>query len=302
MIESYLDKVLTPWLREKPLTPGDISLIVADVQSRLRSALEHWSDPLFRDTLLSAAAEEALFYQPRRAPLEIRALVVLCVRNSLVEDWCSDLVERAVLLSDQAVVELTQGAIRHFAAWREVWPTAPLRAGDQDVFGLLPVHYPAAWRAFEMLAALDEATLAMQYAPLPPRRPDIPRQPLLSRRPRTVVLSGASPVIDPTLGGILAGIQDRRVGFFTVDSFKRLTRNSDKLLKVVEFVFACQKPFVTLNYYLSNGYVARRRRLWQPAHRGADLERRLGRSDVLRDVTPRQREALESFIAAARST
>ena len=80
-----------------------------------------------------------------------------------------------------------------------------------------------------------------------------------------------------------------------------ITRNLDKLLSIIEFVLACGKPLVTINYYLSNGLVTRRRGLWQPAHSQYESEARLFDRRLLQDVTPPHQAALRSAQEMARS-
>ena len=73
-----------------------------------------------------------------------------------------------------------------------------------------------------------------------------------------------------------------------------ISRNLDKLLSILEFVLACGKPVVTINYYLSNGLVLRRRRLWRPAHGLAQIEAQLRDRRLLNGIAPQHRRLLRS--------
>ena len=72
------------------------------------------------------------------------------------------------------------------------------------------------------------------------------------------VQNGISDVIDPSLLSILSQIAEGKMAFFYVQSFKMLTRNFGKLMRIMEFVLTHDAPFVTNNYYIENGYIEKR--------------------------------------------
>ena len=117
MIEPYVQEILTPWLHARGLPASAIPRVAEDVRQRLLSALGRWDIPSFRRTLLLPAREEAVFYEPRTMPLDIRSLVVLCIRNSLVEDWCSVAARRESPLDDTDVIDLTRTVMTYFAGY-----------------------------------------------------------------------------------------------------------------------------------------------------------------------------------------
>src|SRR5689334_21674712 len=87
-IDEYLDTILTPQLEHLGVQafPGAIEAVVRDIRLRLQSVLSRWHDKQTRNTFLLLGREEGAFYEPRSAPLEVRAFVVVTVRNSLLED------------------------------------------------------------------------------------------------------------------------------------------------------------------------------------------------------------------------
>lgn len=126
--------------------------------------------------------------------------------------------------------------------------------------------------------------MGVEYKPVTPRRPALP---LPHRDPHSrplshvfVELSGLSPMIDPDLGAILQEVAQDRVNCFFSHNFKMITRNLDILLSILEFVLACGKPVVTINYYLSNGL--------------AQMEAQLIDRRLLADVAPQHRSLLRS--------
>src|SRR5271156_3051900 len=86
LVQGYTQSILVPQLGSLGLTKPQRKLVVDDVTQRLESLLSHWNDVPFRRTVLAIGTEEAAFWEPRSASIEIRALVVVAVRNSLVTD------------------------------------------------------------------------------------------------------------------------------------------------------------------------------------------------------------------------
>ena len=90
MPDDPSDRYVTSILRPQPQTAGlnsrQQSIVVSDARHRLNSLLTHWHDSPFRRTALLLGVEEASFYEPATVDLDIRSMVVVGVRNSLVED------------------------------------------------------------------------------------------------------------------------------------------------------------------------------------------------------------------------
>jgi hypothetical protein len=86
VVQGYTQSVLAPQLESLGLTQRQREIVVNDVTERLESLLSHWSDVPFRRAVLAMGTEEASFWEPRNASIEIRSLAVVAVRNSLVTD------------------------------------------------------------------------------------------------------------------------------------------------------------------------------------------------------------------------
>lgn len=304
MIEHYVQNILTPWLHSRRLPAPAVLRVADDVRDRLCSVLSRWGEVDYRATLLMPTREEAVFYEPQAAPLDVRSLVVLCLRDSLVEDWCSVASGRDTPLTEADVRDLTMTAIAYFSGPADLAGAASGRP-NQDVFGALPARYPAAWRALSVLAALPPGLAGVEYDPVAPRRPPLPLSsrdsPLTKPLRVQVELSGMSPLIDPGLALFLQHLAQNRLDCFFSCNFKMITRNLDKLLSIIEFVLACGKPLVTINYYLSNGLVLRRRRLWRPAHGQYEPEAQLLDHRLPHGVTSQHRAVLRTLQERTRS-
>ena len=123
-IDVYLDTILTPQLEQLGVQsfPGAIKAVVTDIRLRLQSVLSRWHDLQTRNTLLLLGREEGAFYEPRSAPLEVRAFVVVTVRNSLLEDLGipgaslipADVLEEEKPMQESDVRKITEAAISYW--------------------------------------------------------------------------------------------------------------------------------------------------------------------------------------------
>src|SRR6185437_7426627 len=91
--------------------------------------------------------------------------------------------------------------------------------------------------------------------PLPIGRP---AELALGSREGPRILSGMAEQIEPELQRMLRLVRTGLYPGIFSDSFKMITRNPQKLFAVMEFVLANGRAVVTHNYYVRNGYVARR--------------------------------------------
>jgi hypothetical protein len=165
VIQEYTQALLLPRLRSLSLSKRQQEIVVKDVSQRLESLLSHWSDLAFRRTILFLGTEEASFWEPYTARLEIRSLVVVTIRNSLIEDLgashpCTEMLKsRKKQLRDEEMPAITSEATRYFE-------TANFDAvrfqPEQDLFGDLPRRFPNAWHALSLLSASSENEIACE--------------------------------------------------------------------------------------------------------------------------------------------
>lgn len=275
-LESYLNNILTPKISSCRISPENIELIISDIRKRLNSIINHWKDNEFKRSLLITGIEEGNFYKPV-INLEKRALVVLGVRNSLLEDFHSTdkkslrnfNLDRP-LISDVEMKEITQQAIIFFNDVNISKLSEELPLINNDPYVQLKEKYPYAWRAFNYLGYLSQ--IDHHYSSLPSvDRVALRRDLLLEENIRTDVQSGMDPSMSPNLIEILNAIVQGEIKVFHVDSFKALTRNPDKLFNVIEIVLKSGAAFVTSNFYLRDGYVARRKKFIKPGHNIIDF-------------------------------
>jgi hypothetical protein len=291
VVEGYTTSVLVPQLRSLDLSKRQCEIVANDVAQRLGSLLMHWGDDDFRGALLVLAAEEASFWEPRDARLEIRSLVLLGVRNSLIEDlgashpYTKELRSARERLPDHQMPWITGEAIQYF----EATGLDGLRtARGEDVFGGLPRRYPVAWRALSLLARSPENEIECD---LPAAQP----QPVDSLcaggevRIHEVVTSGIDPRLDDQLLEILKLIEANELPIFSSPSFKSITRNPGKLLYIIDHVLRYGGTVLTPNYLLSPSRLARRDPLLRPIHNNAEFASQL---ENVSGLSERHRNAL----------
>src|SRR3954454_24620278 len=120
VVQGYTQSVLVPQLQALGLNRRQQEIVAADVAQRLEFLLSHWSDVPFRRTILVLGAEEGSFWEPRSASLDVRSLVVVAVRNSLVTDlnvaqaYTRELRSRKELLPHERMPWITREAVNYF--------------------------------------------------------------------------------------------------------------------------------------------------------------------------------------------
>lgn len=280
VIESYFRTLLRPQLTALGLNGKQQRLVCDDVHSRLSSLIGNWDDVVFRRTALLLGTEDATFYQPANVDSEIRALVAVGIRNSVLEDLGADrpfieaFVPVARCLPDSFIPVITSQAVAFFASAHQEqggWKSARPKAGS-DLFRSLSKQFPESWQRLQILANSD---LPEYDLPGEANKKFVP--PLLDEqsnarsKAKTTVMSGYAPDIDFGLRQVLELIRDGEVEFFFTSTFKWLTRNPEKLLRVIESLLSWNRSYVTGNYLIGRDYCAKRQPLIRPPHTVAEM-------------------------------
>jgi hypothetical protein len=296
VIQGYTQTVLIPQLRSIGLSRRQWEIVAEDVRGRLESLLSRWSDVPFRHTILVLGTEEASFWEPHTASLEIRSLVVVAVRNSLIEDlgatppYTKALQSRKAPLPDNRMPWITSEAVKYFESasldGAQVQP-------ERDLFGDLPRRFPNAWHALSLLGESSENEIGCQL-PMAEAEPiDVPVS-QAGVQNRSVVSSGIDPRLDDHLLDMLKRIRLREVEIFFSPSFKHITRHPEKLLSIIDSVLRYGGKVVTLNYLLSPSFLACRNPLIRPAHYSSEIEAQFANPDGL---TERHKELLALLVS-----
>lgn len=281
-IDCFVQDILPSFFRGFNIPEEVIDVVSKDIKNRILSLLSHWNDIEYRKTLLLTGLEEAYFYKPVEN-LELRCFVVVAIRNSLFENLVSDkgaakqLGLRKSPIPESEVKSLTEKAMIYFKNVNFEWESQNIIMNNHhDVYGHLKREYPVAWKAMYELGKGSNTAQVFEKIPCEPMvLEELKNIPITHKNFVVDVQSGIDEKLDSGLLNILAHIDKGYLPFFYTDSFKTLTRNIEKLFKVIEFVLRKDCIFITSNFYLSNGYVSKRKQLLRPAHTTKEIKENL---------------------------
>ena len=262
-ITRYLNEKLSPQLLGYGVSLEFLKHICQTVEMQMLSALSHWNDVVFRKALLLTTLEEGLFYEPS-GRTDIKCFVVLTLRNSPFESLQSDSFTNSGLssmLTNHQIRLVTSSAITYFneldftALCREIKASCEYT----DIYGEVTRQCPVAWTALTNLASSSAKSVVFSGVTIntPSQLKGFDHSVEYKPNEFKAVFDGYSNEIDRNLSRQLKSVIEYR-GVFTVDCFKALSRNFEKLQSVIEFLLTRGCAFVTSNYYLENGYAERR--------------------------------------------
>lgn len=316
-IDGYLFGVLSPQLQHYGVEQHGIDQIVTDVDNRLHGVLSRWHDEDWRDTILEVGREEATFFLPGDAPLSIRSLIVVAIRNSLLADWHVEQKYggKGVKIDDIRMRWITTEAICYFDACSlSAFPDAS--ASPDNPFADLEQNFPVAWHIFSQLAEASredreqqkrsKAGLAFEVdLPSLASLPELPENTTRvqatkvaiegTRSLKAIVDSGINPYFDDQLLALLDLVRNEKGMLFYSDSWKGLTRNATKLFFIVNWMLAYQGVIVTPNYLLSPQIACIRTPLWRAIHSASEGKEIFAVLAHPGGLFPAHRKALESI-------
>jgi|GEM_PF-1496070 hypothetical protein len=288
-------KHIVSQLRSLSVDKSLAKTVAEDIEQRVRGILVHWNDETLRTAFLAHGMEEAMFNAPSDVDRDIRALVVVAVRNSLIEALhYKPTKDSPQKVDENAMRDITEGAAKHLQSLDlEAFSNdgaEPLK----DIYIRLVNKYPLAYKALWYLG--DSASVNC-YWPA-----DRTTKPLMfpkkaADKNASTCLSGISGDMDAKLVHALRSIRNGEVSFFYADSFKWVTRNIEKLYRVIDYVLCCGSAVVTYNYYISNGYISQRVNPRPPAHTTSEVVAKLREID---GVSARHYEVLKIVADANR--
>jgi len=294
LVQGYTQSILVPQLRSLGLNQRQRKIVAEDVTKRLESLLSHWSDVPFRRTVLAIGSEEAAFWEPSSANLDIRSLVVVAVRNSLVTDlnatraYTTALRSPREFLPDHQMPWITGEAINYFqTANLDTVQVQPKR----DLFGSLSRRFPNAWHVLSLLGNSSEREIACNLPMAKAEPVDFSRCRAGDNNFKDVE-AGFDPNLNDYLADVLRKTERKELAVFFSLSFKWITRNPEKLLAIIDHILRFGGTVVTPNYLLSPVYLARRHPLLRPAHFASEIAAQVTNPDGLSE---RHRDALASL-------
>ena len=243
----------------------DARLVAEDVLCRAEAAAR--LDRESCEILAAPFFEESFSHEPDGASAWMKAIATLVIRNSRLEELHASGPVNAGGIT--AITTSGLGPLSHLIAARRRRPLPAGSAGDP--FAGLAAAYPRAWSC---LAALRTALVSgggrvgyrLPQAPLPglPDASEVIDAPraehveLPSGAFTAVVLSGIDPRFDQNALQLLQAAESEEV-MIALSGLSRISRNSRKLLRVVEFFLARRATVLTTNYLLTCKEVSVRR-------------------------------------------
>lgn len=310
MIEQYIQTELQPTLRNLGISDDIIEIVSKDIKHRLTSIVSMWSDTQFRNAILILGREEAEFYQPEKKNILIRSLVVVAIRNSLLEDLHSHTILSHYMkgINDQDIAKITKEAIQFFSKFNVNKESKKVK-GYNSMYIDLAKKYPAAWKALEILGGLKDGE--QSYEPYPINKNTEGTnilKPFLHLtnnhflEPDTKMLIEVQSGIDIRISESIYN-QLVQCDYIVTDCFKTLTRNPEKFLAIVEFLFSKNAPLVTTNYYIENGCVSKSSQSIKPSSGTQQgVLRNFKERIKIGDITPNHTEWLSGYIQQIEET
>lgn len=264
-VDTYLQSLLTPRLLALGLNQAQRTLACADVRMRLTSLLANWHDDDIRLPALVLGYEEATFWEPQEADLDLRALVAMGVRNSVL----ADLHDEGAVLPSIAWPGLLREAVSYFADLDAQGELEPIQlAPKDDLFRNLARRFPNAWTCLHELAVLSEYTderenLEFELDRL--RKAELLSLPTELAQDRVTVIAEQhrQSAMDASVKqNLVRGLQQLQYmppnGRFNYLSLTQISRNPEVLLGVLDHILRHGAGLVTANYVLTGDYLAKR--------------------------------------------
>jgi hypothetical protein len=230
----------------------------------------------------------------------MKAITTLVIRNSELEELHANGPVNAGGIT--AVTTYGLGPLSHLVAARRRHPLPA--ATPDDPFADLASAYPCAWACLDALrTSLIGGGGRVGYRPPEATLPELPdATEVIDAQPADhlempsdaftgVVFSGIDPRFDQTALRWLKAAENEEL-ILGLSSLSRISRNSRKLLRVLEFLLAHQARVVTTNYLLTcKGVWVRRHELVKP-----ESERPMNGFGNLSGLSGSHRKTVESYI------
>lgn len=247
--ETYCDEALPELLVSFGSTAEAAAAVGADIRQRADSFAA--SGVHARDVLRGPFFEEVVDYKPAGASLASLASVTVVVRCSLLEvEHCNGVVNAG------GIEGLTTLAAAPLIAYLNDRYCMDRDAPPAGVFAGLDERYPRAWAALGTLAAgCGQGGRMPVAAPRDAPIPSLPEDDEVVEAPRGdteihVLLSAIEPRLDRELLEALRKIATGDYGMLTLSHLSRLSRNHEKLFRIVEIVLAHDAEIITTNHLI----------------------------------------------------
>jgi len=300
----FCNEVLPGMLEVCGVPASNSALVVDDVLLRAEAVAR--MDPARREVLAAPFYEESFTYEPDDAPAWLKAITTLVIRNSQLEEMHAN--GGPVTSGITPITTYGLGPLSHLIAARG---RSPLPADvTDDPFVGLPEAYPRACACLRALrTCLNSGGGRIGYrspgGPVP-ELPDVSE--LVDDTPADnveipdgftgVIFSGVDPRFDQYGFNVLKAATDDQGLLLGLSSLSRISRNSRKLLRVLEFLLAHRARILTTNHLLTDTEVWVRRQ--EPVK--PDSKHPFKGFEVLSGLSGTHRKTVESWVRQAGDT
>lgn len=268
---KYCSELLPGMLEVCEVPTSDAARVAEDVLMRAEAAAR--LAPADLETLAAPFYEESFDHEPDDAPPWLKATTTLVIRNSHLEEMHANGPVADGLI---AITTYGAGALSHLISARRRVPLSADVTGDP--FGDLREEFPRAWACLRTLRSCLNAGGGRFGYRLPqaavPELPDTsevveaePAEDVKSPSgdSTAVVFSAIDPRFDQHAFRLLERAVEHEGQLVALSALSRISRNSQKLHRVLELLLAHHARILTTNYLLTDKEVwVRRRHLVKP--------------------------------------
>lgn len=300
-IEKYIEEILAKILKGFVIPNNIIQEVKDSVRENIYSIIFHWNNIEFRNAVLITGMEEAKFYEPE-APVDIKCFVVVAIRNSYIEQIFSDDCVKIGMdkpVAEEKILIVTKSAIEYFRNVNFSHLTKKIQLTEEnDKYLKITKKYPMAWNALIQLGKCNRKKLIYDKVKVEKKiklEEYNPKEKIIEKELKEIE-SGTTKELSQELIQILKEIIKYPNGIFYVDCFKMLTRNFEKLLKVIEILLENEAYFLTSNYMLGNTYIGKREKIYRAAHTTKEMYEKMKEERFLNDLSKTHRNILKEYI------
>lgn len=306
IIEKYVEEILYNRLKEFEIKENFILEIKENIKEQIYSLIFHWNDIEFRKAVLITGMDEGKFYEPE-AEIDIKCFVVVAIRNSYIEQIFSDECQLMGLdepIDEMLVKTVTQEAIEYFRNIDFNELAKNIKSSEiKDKYGNIVKKYPMAWNALKQLGKCTEKKIIYENK--------IPKEKLVleelnnmsgnvtemeKKNQFSEVQSGINEKFSKEMLEILKYLTQEKGSIFYADCFKMVTRNFEKLLKVIEIILENENYFLTSNYLITNSYIGKRTEIYKAAHYEKEMYEKMKNTEFLFGLSKFHRTILKNYI------
>lgn len=301
MIEKYVEGILNNILKSFSISDNIIQEVKDSIRENIYSIIFHWNDIEFRKAVLITGMEEAKFYEPE-AEIDIKCFVVVAIRNSYLEQIFSDDCVKIGMdkpVDEEKILLVTKEAIEYFKNMDLGNLTRKIQLTEEnDKYLRIAKQYPMAWNALIQLGKCNCKKMIYDKVKI---REKIKlgehnlKEKIVEKKLKEIE-SGITKELSQELIYILKDIIEDQKGIFYVDCFKMLTRNFEKLLKVIEVLLENEAYFLTSNYMIGNTYIGKRENIYKAAHTAKEAREKIKEDRFLNDLSKTHRTILKKCI------